>query len=51
MDGGNAVDYPELVGEGVVPDVLQVIPSHDEIVRNGILQCRDADLICVPPRS
>ena len=42
---------PELVGESVVPDVLQVIPSHDEIVRNGILQCQDADLICVPPRT
>ena len=42
---------PELVGEGVVPNVLQVIPSHDEIVRNGKLQCRDADLICVPPST
>ena len=35
---------PEIAGEGVVPDVLQVIPSHDEIVRDGILQCRDAAL-------
>ena len=35
---------PEVAGEGVVPDVFQVIPSHDEIVRDGTLQCRDAAL-------
>ena len=28
----------------MVPDVLQVIRSHDEIVCDGILQCRDAAL-------
>ena len=39
---------PEIAGEGVVLHVLQVIPSHDEIVRDGILQCRDAALDLSP---
>merc|ERR1711944_292606 len=33
--------HTELIVEGVVPDLLHVIPVGDNAVLNGVLQCED----------